>query len=263
MLSNALSNTSAAMLIPPQIALIYYRVQQQKYQWDLTCKVTFSLSTVPVSVNCLTLMAIACERFYAIFYPLRSRMYITVRKMQLIGLLTWTPVLIGLPFIMYSLGTDREDNISNFKWSCSQSDALNSQEEFFTVMVILFFLASSITFICYIAIGCLLCYRSRVGISSNTNPGVLLEKRTCVVLCASMLSYYVLYLPVLITHNLDAGETQRFVAIIILHINFFVNPIIYTFHPGFNIAYRKMLGFSGTSVNNVRSACSHISAQYQ
>ena len=118
-LCNAISSASAVVLIPPEATLIIFRGLQLKQQWELTCRVLFALTTAPTRVICLTLTAMACERSYATCFPLKARMYITIRKMQLTSLFIWVIVLTGVVFVLYFVVSNQEE-FDDFQWSCSQ-----------------------------------------------------------------------------------------------------------------------------------------------
>ena len=139
-------------------------------------------------------------------------------------------VITILPFYVY-FGT--KNNPQEFFYICAPTYIAEK-----SVILFGFFLVfSSITFSCYVAIGYLL-WRRANNMASN------LERKTCLVFFTSMFSYYVLYMPGIIVNYLQAEDLAINVSNVIVHANFFINPILYCFHPSYNQAYRKVFGFN-------------------
>ena len=223
----AISNAFTGILIPTLILLIVFRQMGRKYEWDVTCKVHFSLTSIPVCINCLTLTAIAIQRFYVVYFPLKAKVNITIRRMQAVGVLIWIPVILGLPFALYF--GENKDKPLHLLWICSPGYVLELNRYFFGAVIIPFILCSMLIFFCYSMVGIYLCRRqtSKICEQADKSLGVLQSRKTTLILCASTISFYVLYIPAVIVHFVDVEKVVLNLITCLLHISFLINPFLY------------------------------------
>ena len=232
----AIVDAGSGVLIPSTIASIVFRERRMQREFDITCtRVNTPVTSAFLATNCLLLTAIACERFFVVYSPLKAKIYITIRKMQIVCTSVFIIVLTCLLFHQL-LGTFGTNQLKMF--ICSP--ALSFPPEFFRYVIFYpFLVVSLVPFLCYISVAVLLWKRNSKEM--RTNRVSLLERKTCLILFISMFLYCVFYIPVLLANQFQAETLTVKILDTLVHVNFFINPIVYWFHPSYNKACKKVL----------------------
>ena len=192
---------------------------------------------VPTAVNLTTMAAISMERFYAVFFPLKAKLVITCRKMQIVAILLWIFCMSAAPIhFIFAMTKEPLDYSLEF---CAFT-IYYAADNLIYACVIPSFICSIISCISYISIGCLL--RRKAKQNLRMNNVTKFEIKTCAVLCILMITYYILYMPSSFADYFKPGSLMAHIAQMVMYVNFFINPIIYWFHPSFNKEYRKIFG---------------------
>ncbi|KAJ7336536.1 hypothetical protein OS493_011746 [Desmophyllum pertusum] len=67
---------------------------------NITCKVLFHVIPVSIAATVLTMLVISIDRFYAVFYPLRSKLF---RKPRILSAIIWIlSFVLMIPYVFYS-----------------------------------------------------------------------------------------------------------------------------------------------------------------
>ena len=241
----AMVDAGSVVIVPSTIASIVFRENRMQREFNITCiRVTTLLTSGFLAANCLLLTAIAVERFIAVYSPLMAKIYITIGKMQIVG--TSIFIVIFICMLCHQLSpTFETDKLKML--ICSP--ALSYQPEFFSYAIVYPFLGVSLVpFSCYTSMAVLLWKRNLKGIRINRVS--LLERKTCLILFVSMFLYYVLYVPGILVNHLQTDMLIAKTLDSVVYINFFINPVVYWFHPCNNKAFKKI--FISRNANNVR-----------
>ena len=104
-----------------------------------------------------------------------------------------------------------------------------------------FILCSVLILVCYSAVGIFLYRRqpSKLCEQADKTLGVTQSRKTTLILCVSTISFYVLYMPAVISHFTNAEKLIMNFTIVLLHISFLINPFLYALLPSFKTAYLK------------------------
>ncbi len=245
--------------------------------YRICCKFQSFILMCGIFINFSSIVCIACERAFSLHFPLKSRLYVTKRRVRVICIVYWIMAIIWAS-IDQTLSLHQADNEVRLCWTGEMyaDNILN------VIAFVVFFTMSSLVFVLYMSIGCLLYRRSRrtkghktcktnqnekcqIDTSQNgENIGALkkrvktkelhrhgikssLEGKTIRILVSCMLVYYILYLPAEVTLFLDLGAVLKHISYIMLAGNSLINPVFYWKHPMFNEAYRRALGLKSSA----------------
>ncbi len=206
---------------------------------------------------------------FSLHFPLKSRLYVTKRKVRVICIVYWIIAIIWA-LIDQRLSLLQTSNAVGLCWTGEMytDNILN------VIAFVVFFTMSLLVFV-------FACFRRSKGHHKNkTNQNekcqidtsqngeidnidaldkhdkrvkkkelqghgikTSLEGKTVRILVSCMLVYYILYLPAEVTLFLDLGAMLMHISYIMLAGNSLINPVFYWKHPMFNEAYRKTLQF--------------------
>ncbi len=261
--------------------------------YRICCKFQQFILMCGIFINFSSIVCIACERAYSLHLPLKSRLYVTKRRVRAVCIVYWSMAIIW-SLVDQSFSLQKADKENKLCWM----GGIYVYKILNIITLVVFFMMSSLVFVLYISIGCLLYRRShrtkghntsetnqnakpQTGTSQNgeiKNVGELekrvtnkelqghsikghgikvsLERKTITVLVSCMLVYYILYLPAEVTLFLDLGVIWKHIAYAMLAGNCFLNPCMYWRHPLLNEAYRKTLGLKSRTVQQFSSTVS-------
>ncbi len=228
----AICDACGGFLTPPCLASVLYKTKRMTVQWDLATKVMMGTSSFLFSLHLFLLAAVGCERMYVICFPLKAKMNISIKKLQLISVCLWCYVGTHI-VLLYVLGRNKNQN-TEFLWVNSMNYVLSKNGIFFGLSI-----PSVVCWIvtcgAYVAIGTVLCKRRGAGLRRNRSAR--LEIKTTVVLTISMISYHLLYIPIIIAETWKMKSTFLHVSSVLLYANLFVNPLICCLHSEFRQAH--------------------------
>lgn len=225
----------------------------------ITCKALFYLIPVSIAATVLTMMLISFDRFYAIFYPLREKIF---RKPKILSTTIWIlSFVLMLPYpMMFQLRFDANRNVEECVqvWPWEDPNDRNFTETYrvltifhITVFVLLYALPLSITIVIYFLICRKLWLRKIPGNVTDSNRAAAEKSKRKVVrllvvivvifaLCwfPNYVNHYFWFVrPDLYAKGLLPLEVEFF-NIWLAHANSAINPCVYIL---LNAKFRKEL----------------------
>ena len=145
--------------MPPQdwlCLLLFLLLFSQNWKmhnaWDINCKGVLVLSHIPIGVNTATITTIAYERFFVVFFPLKAKLFITFKKMQIIAIIIWVSCILTASLDVYfAMVKEPSEPLLGYCYFTSYFD----KDLLFFAFAVPSFTTSSTTCIAYISIGCL------------------------------------------------------------------------------------------------------------
>ena len=128
------------------------------------CKFQQFLLMCGIFINFSSIVCIACERAYSLHFPLRSRLYITKGRVRIICMVYWITAIIW-SLVDQSFSLQQADNENKLCWM----GGIYVYKILNIITLVVFFSMSSLVFVLYISIGCLLYCRSHRSKGNNTN----------------------------------------------------------------------------------------------
>lgn len=207
---------------------------------QLMCKCWSYLTLVSLSVNVMTMTALAVDRYYAIVRPLRSRIFRTIRRTITILSVIWISSFIGLLPTVFIKRTVRYWDEGTWTEYCVEHWKTANHRTMFTVML---FVAFYLTPLFVISSAYLLMAKNlwtSIGPSGHHSPNIyqLSRTKTTKLLLVVVLVFAVCWLP---THcvqlSYDTGtwsftDTTYVVKLMghtLQFCNSAINPFIYAF----------------------------------
>ncbi|KAK7493350.1 hypothetical protein BaRGS_00015476 [Batillaria attramentaria] len=239
------------------------------------CKFNSLVQVTAMVASVMTLMAIAGDRFFAIIFPLKSR--VTERRVSFVVIFIWLSALgIGLPPLFFYTYTERQwkDYLESFctdVWPAVVSDdgecdqGLTSKQAYWTVVsVVLNWLPMAVMVAVYAVIIHRLRF-SRVQPSAGRNKSLMSavqrrsKRKVVKMLVAVLISFMVCTIPFQVTnlyplYSHDMNEklpawhkTVYFAAVFLMYTNSAINPILYgglneNFRRGARDLFNSLLG---------------------
>ena len=221
-----------------------------------TCKALFYAIPISIAATVFTMMFISFDRFYAIFYPLREKLF---RKPKILSAIIWVlSIVLMIPYVFLF---QVEYNAAEGTYYCSQvwpwEDQNDTLEETYRVLKtfhIVVFITLYALPLCVVVINySLICRKLRLrqipgNVSDGNRANVEKSKRKVVGLLVTVCVVFALcWFPVYVNHyfwyvrpdqlHLLPVEAQV-VFIWIAHANSAINPCLYVL---LNSEFRKML----------------------
>lgn len=204
---------------------------------DVSCRLVFLASHVPLAGSIITLTVMALERFFAIIYPLRS--ISCFEKVRLVSFLIWFfSVIIMSPVAVAATVKEVNGTASCERyWALFGEPQLTRQAYYTSTFVLLYLLPLLLMAVLYSAIGLKLWRRQIPGNSTKESRKIMKNsKRQVVRLLVIIVGVFALcWLPMHVTHFIVAFEpsvhanmpyTARFFVFYIGHINSAINPCL-------------------------------------
>ena len=225
----------------------------------ITCKVLFYLIPVSIAATVLTMMLISFDRFYAIFYPLREKIF---RKPKILSGTIWIlSFVLMLPYpLMFQLRFDKNRNVEEclqvWPWEDPNDPTFTETRRVLkifhsTVFVLLYALPLSITIAIYFLICRKLWLRIIPGNVTDSNRTMAEKSKRKVfrLLVVTVVIFALCWLPNYVNHYfwfvrrdlylkgmlpLEAEFFNSWLA----HANSAINPFVYIL---INAKFRKEL----------------------
>lgn len=215
------------------------------YQWQVRgtiglifCKFAVFTHQTAICVSIFTVVAISCDRFFAVVLPLKTIITKTVCKV-ILAIIWILSVVIRLP-MLYGLETGYD---KYGKWSCSLSldEAFNigAEKAYYNFTLIgLFAVPLSVTVILYTAILISLKLRKVPGEEVLQSMGrqkrrdaVIKRKvlRMVMIVVAVFVLCWILYFVqlILFSYKIEVSCDVKFLRLFLAHLNSAINPCLY------------------------------------
>ncbi|PFX26396.1 prolactin-releasing peptide receptor-like [Stylophora pistillata] len=235
---------------------------------NVTCKVVFYIIPVSIAATVFTMMFISFDRFYAIFYPFREKIF---RKPKILSATIWIlSLVLMIPYpIMYRVQyrPELDTHLCLQLWPWQDENDPTYAETYrvlkifhITIFIVLYALPLSITTFVYFLICRKLWLRKIPGNVTNTNHAAAKKSKRKVVrlLVLILLVFVICWFPSYVNHyiwyvrpdlsNLLPGETL-FWFIWLGHANSAINPCLYIL---LNNKFRKELFMTMTCCSSFR-----------
>lgn len=239
-------------MMPFQVAYVYRgAVWFGGAMGSITCKALFYVIPVSIAATVLTMLIISINRFYAVFYPLRGRLF---QKPRILSAIIWIlSFVLMIPYVFYS---EVEFDIGQKTFVCLQfpSGADPGVIRIFQIclFVILYAFPLLIMGILYVLICRKLWLRKIPGNISRTNQAVIeMSKRKVVrLLVILVVVFAVCWFPTYVNHYFwfvrpEQGHQLplgvQFVFLWLAHANSAINPCLYIL---LNDSFRRELASS-------------------
>lgn len=236
-------------LMPYQVAFIH-----RGAMWfggalgTITCKVVSYVIPVSIAATVLTMLVISIDRFYAVFYPLKGRLF---RKPRILSAIIW--VLSFILMIPYPFYSEVEFNAGQNAYTCSQFSSKTDHGVIRIFQVCLFItlyaLPLFIMLLLYLLIGRKLWLRKIPGNASSSSRTAADKSKHKIVrllviivvvfaLCwfPTYVIHYFWFIRPEYGHRLSIGV--QFFFLWLAHANSAINPCLYIM---FNDHFRRML----------------------
>ncbi|XP_022789391.1 tachykinin-like peptides receptor 86C [Stylophora pistillata] len=247
------------IMMPLQVAFIFVDV----VVWipgilgNVTCKLVFYIIPVSIAATVFTMMFISFDRFYAIFYPLRGKIF---RKPKILSATIWILSLaLMVPYpVMYRVqySPDSDEHICVQLWPWQDENDSTSAETYrvlvifhITIFVLLYAWPLTITIIIYFLICRKLWLRKIPGNVTTTNHAAAEKSKRKVVrlLVIIVLVFAICWFPNYVDHYVwyvrpDLISSMPVEAQLwflwLAHANSAINPCLYML---LNSRFRKEL----------------------
>lgn len=236
-------------LMPYQVAFFYRgAVWPGGAIGTITCKALFYVMPVSIAATVLTMLIISIDRFYAVFFPLRVKLF---RKPRFLSAIIWILSLVLMtPYAFYS---DVDFDIRQNAYLCSQFSSKADQYvvKIFQIclFVVLYALPLFIMAVLYVLICRKLWLRKIPGNLSSSNQAVMeMSKRKVIRLLAIIVVVFALcWFPTYVNHYFWFVRPKKgqqlpigvqFVFLWLAHANSAINPCLYIL---LNDSFRKKL----------------------
>ena len=224
---------------------------------NVTCKLVFYIMPVSIAATVFTMMFISFDRFYAIFYPLREKIY---RKPKFLSAIIWiTSLVLMVPYPMMFRVEYRPDSkkhrcVQLWPWQDENDPKLTETYRVhkifhITIFIVLYALPLSITTLVYFLICRKLWLRKIPGNVTNTNRTAAgkCKRKVVRLLVLILVVFAICWFPNYIDHyiwyvrpdlsNSFSIEIQQYF-LWIGHANSAINPCLYIL---LNSKFRKEL----------------------
>ncbi|XP_060070666.1 QRFP-like peptide receptor [Ylistrum balloti] len=247
-----LINLAVADLIMAIFCIPFTFTDQLLSKWIFSkpmCPIVLFLQTVSVTASASTNMAVGIDRFYAVAYPLKSR--ITSSRYRLIILLIWI-IAVGINSVQFMVGRAREkiksistSNETIVKCAEVWEDQESKRAYSFCMLFLTYIIPLIILTVTYSIVGCILWQRRSPGNADVIRDEQQIKsKRKIVKMLVTIVTFFGLcWLPLhlfilVLDFNPGMEEDSRILPTLtilfslahwIAMSNSFVNPIIYGF----------------------------------
>ena len=245
-------------MMPVQVFFIYKGVS-----WipgtlgNLTCKLVFYIIPVSIAATVFTMMFISFDRFYAIFYPLREKIF---RKPKILSATIWIlSLVLMVPYPMlyqieYNPQVDKHFCLQEWPWQ-DKNDVSNAETYrvlrifHITIFVVLYAWPLSITIVIYFLICRKLWLRKIPGNVTTTNRAAAEKCKRKVVrlLVVIVLVFAICWFPNYVDHYIwfvrpdllySIPKEVQLCFLWLAHANSAINPCLYIL---LNSKFRKEL----------------------
>ena len=245
-------------MMPVQVFFIYEDVS-----WipgtlgNLTCKLVFYIIPVSIAATVFTMMFISFDRFYAIFYPLREKIF---RKPKILSATIWIlSLVLMVPYPMlyqieYNPQVDKHFCVQVWPWQ-DKNDVSNAETYrvlrifHITIFVVLYAWPLTITAVIYFLICRKLWLRKIPGNVTTTNRAAAEKSKRKVVrlLVVIVLVFAICWFPNYVDHYIwfvrpdlrySIPEEAQLMFLWLAHANSAINPCLYIL---LNSKFRKEL----------------------
>ena len=245
-------------MMPVQVFFIYKGVS-----WipgtlgNLTCKLVFYIIPVSIAATVFTMMFISFDRFYAIFYPLREKIF---RKPKILSATIWIlSLVLMVPYPMlyqieYDPQVDKHFCVQEWPWQ-DKNDVSNAETYrvlrifHITIFVVLYAWPLSITIVIYFLICRKLWLRKIPGNVTTTNRAAAEKCKRKVVrlLVVIVLVFAICWFPNYVDHYIwfvrpdllySIPKEVQLCFLWLAHANSAINPCLYIL---LNSKFRKEL----------------------
>ena len=214
----------------------------------VTCKALLYVMPVSIAATVLTMLIISIDRFYAVFYPLRRKLF---RKLRFLSAIIWIlSLVLMIPYAFYSeVDFDKRQNAYLCLQFPSRADPYVVKIFHICLFVLLYALPLFIMAVLYVLICRKLWLRKIPGNLSSSNRAVMeMSKRKVVRLLAIIVVVFALcWFPTYVNHyfwfvrpkqgqHLPIGVELVFLWL--AHANSAINPCLYIL---LNDSFRKEL----------------------
>ena len=252
--SLALADLLVGIVVAPLAALSYLGLPNNFYGCVFTNSIVIALTVVSI----FNLLAIACERFAAINFPIVNRAYLTMKRAKIINVFVWIlGILIGLiPLFGWNLHSEMTD-----AWRCNFMTVIDMDyvvyfHFFGCIIVPLILITAMYSCIFYTVRQLKYTDASKVQSASTDNhkkTSIRFKKnvKTAKYLAIVIIVFAFCWIPIHILNTMFVicGASCPYpielllVTIVLSHANSAVNPVIYTYwNNNFKRAFKKMFG---------------------
>ncbi len=226
-----------------------------KHFWAKLCIVKECMTTFGLTGSLLTYCAIAVDRFFLVFCPIKYKVYITRNKVLIAIAVVWVYNALLISGTTIFLGAPLEvlDKLQH----CNLPNVITIKAYYYLVMPHMVFVALSML-ICYVAVMIKLAIRDRGAIEmtaggGNTNvnanqQNTLLAGKVTRSLVLVLGVFNILYFPIIIMHVVNAFVKTAVVNLIVdvfvlfFFLNNLLNPFIYYYKmTEFRSLYKSIL----------------------
>lgn len=208
----------------------------------ITCKALFYVMPVSIAATVLTMLIISIDRFYAVFYPLRGKLF---RKPRFLSAIIWIlSLVLMIPYAFYSeVDFDIGQNVYVCLQFSSRADPYVVKIFQICLFVVLYALPLFTMAVLYVLICRKLWLRKIPGNISSTNRAVMeMSKRRVVRLVAILVVVFALcWFPTYVNHYFWFVRPEHyhkvrieiyFVFAWLAHANSAINPCLYVILSG-------------------------------
>ena len=208
------------------------------------CKLDMFSTVVLMLATVLSLLAIAMDRFFAVFYPMKK--LVTARVGNIVLILTWLlSALYSAPLLYFS----ELKAIGAFRFCDFKEEASERFFQWYTVQTTIFALALLIILIVYTAISIKLLKSKLPGAQSENTKRRRAKRNRDIskMLVTLVVVFYVCFLPFWVVQlsshfgflHLIRNTAFHFISNLLLLTSGAVNPFIYViFNPYFRMSFR-------------------------
>ena len=236
----AVADLLLTLTLMPYQVVFFYRgaVWPRGVMGTITCKALFYVMPVSIAATVLTMLIISIDRFYAVFYPLRIKLF---RKPRFLSAIIWIlSLLLMIPYAFYSeVDFDIRQNAYQCLHFSSKADPYVVKVFQICLFVVLYALPLFIMAVLYLLICRKLWLRKIPGNLSSSNRAIMeMSKRKVVRLLAIIVVVFALcWFPTYVNHyfwfvrrpkqgqQLPLGV--QFVFLWLAHANSAINPCLY------------------------------------
>ena len=225
-------------LMPYQVVFFYRgAVWPGGAMGTVTCKALLYVMPVSIAATVLTMLIISIDRFYAVFYPLRGKLF---RKPRFLSAIIWIlSLVLMIPYAFYSeVDFDKRQNAYLCLQFSSGADPYVVKIFHICLFVLLYALPLFIMAVLYVLICRKLWLRKIPGNLSSSNRAVMeMSKRKVVRLLAIIVVVFALcWFPTYVNHYywfVRPNERKKlplgvqFVFLWLAHANSAINPCLY------------------------------------